>query len=393
MRVKTRKLIDILNEIDKRFLFIVDGVLNMKLIQQTTFLDLSKLGPITLEGIELFTNVWKLRCNYNSLRKLPKLPDSVTHLECFGNNLMVLNNLPKDLKYLDCSNNNLTSIQLPERLTYLNCRKNYLSKLPKLPPKLERLNCQFNMLKTLPKLPKSLISVHCNGNNLEKLQSLNLGSKYSVEKRPHAYFLELNINTRLIETGRNSVLVYKRKFGKVKTLKDVLGEINPNYIIEGRINEEVVKFVTALDVSNKGLTSLKGIEYFKNLTKLNCSYNLLKKLPPLNTYLHELDCQNNNLKELPNLGARCWILNCSRNKLKALPTLSSEMTWLNCSHNSLKKLPILGDYVFRLNCSNNLIRQTPLIPKRVRYLNCSNNPFKNAPILPEEFDIKNFLTL
>jgi hypothetical protein len=264
MRVKTRRLIDILNEIDPRFTFIVDGVLNLKEIKQTTYLDLSKLGPITLEGIELFTNVWCLKCNYNSLKKLSNLPESITKLECIGNNLTSIKNLPKNLRKLDCSDNNLTSIQIPDSLIYLNCRRNYLTKLPKLPPKLEELNCQFNLLKTLPNLPKSLIGVYCNGNKLEKSQSLNLGNKYTVKEQPHAPFLKLNVNNRLIETGFNSVIIYHKKFGKEKSLMDILGEINPTYVIGNKINEEAVRWVDNLDVSYKELTSLKELNILKH---------------------------------------------------------------------------------------------------------------------------------
>jgi len=391
MRRKTRRLIDILNEIDPRFTFIVDGVLNLKEIKQTPYLDLSKLGPITLEGIELFTNVWHLKCNYNSLKRLPNLPESITKLECIGNNLTSIKDLPKNLRKLDCSDNNLTSIQIPDSTVYLNCRKNYLTKLPKLPPKLEELNCQFNLVKTLPNLPKSLIGVYCNGNKLEKAQSLNLENKHTAKGHPAAPFLKLNVNNRLIETGFNSVIVYSRKFGKEKSLIDILGEINSTYVIGNKINEEAVKWVNKLDVSCKGLTNLKGIECFKALRRLDCSYNKLKSLPNLPPLLSELKCNNNQLTKIPDLVVHCWYLDCSNNKLNSLPTLTDSITQIYCSNNKLKKLPLLTNYLFKLDCSFNLIRKLPELPERLRYLNCSNNQLKEVPILPDEFDIKNLI--
>lgn len=54
---------------------------------------------------------------------------------------------------------------------------------------------------------------------------------------------------------------------------------------------------------------------FKNLTKLNCSYNNLTSLPPFNENLEELDCGNNQLTSLPDLNEKLVILYCENNKL------------------------------------------------------------------------------
>ena len=57
--------------------------------------------------------------------------------------------------------------------------------------------------------------------------------------------------------------------------------------------------VTEIDVNDKNITSLKGIEFFPNLKKLNCGHNRLTSLDvSKNTELTYLDCSYNRLTEL-----------------------------------------------------------------------------------------------
>lgn len=56
---------------------------------------------------------------------------------------------------------------------------------------------------------------------------------------------------------------------------------------------------TVIDVDSKGIKSLKGIEYFANLTYLRCSRNKLNVLDiSHNKELIELYCSNNDLTDL-----------------------------------------------------------------------------------------------
>ena len=67
----------------------------------------------------------------------------------------------------------------------------------------------------------------------------------------------------------------------------------------GSLSDEEVIVVTDIDVTNRNITSLKGIEYFTNLEKLNCQDNELTALDVSeNTKLENLNCSNNLLKEL-----------------------------------------------------------------------------------------------
>ena len=70
---------------------------------------------------------------------------------------------------------------------------------------------------------------------------------------------------------------------------------------------------TEIIVSNKGLTYLPDLSRFKQLTKLDCSFNQLTELPPLNNNLTHLSCSGNQLTELPHLNDNLTILNCFYN--------------------------------------------------------------------------------
>lgn len=75
--------------------------------------------------------------------------------------------------------------------------------------------------------------------------------------------------------------------------------------------------VKSMDLSNMGFTSLKGIEAFEDLEKLDCSNNKLTGLGLYNPVLYELNCSNNQLESL-SVPSSVNKLNCSNNKLATL---------------------------------------------------------------------------
>jgi serine/threonine protein kinase len=100
-----------------------------------------------LTGIELFTALEVLNCNYNQLTSLPGLPDSLTKLYCSNNRLESLPELPDGLTLISCFTNELTSVpELPNNLVWLDCSDNDLESLPELPNTITYLRCNITYI-------------------------------------------------------------------------------------------------------------------------------------------------------------------------------------------------------------------------------------------------------
>ena len=83
----------------------------------------------------------------------------------------------------------------------------------------------------------------------------------------------------------------------------------------GTLSPEERYAVTEIDVHEKGITSLKGIEFFPNLKKLYCADNNLTSLDvSQNTALEHLDCDNNQLTSLQLDNCNVGTYNCDGNK-------------------------------------------------------------------------------
>ena len=123
--------------------------------------------------------------------------------------------------------------------------------------------------------------------------------------------------------------------GNRKENKDVSTKMDDskfkNYCIEsfdanhdGKISAEEAASVKIMNCENKGITSLKGIEYFTSLTYLNCRNNKLTSLDvSKNTQLVELWCDYNNLTSLDvskNTLLTVFIYNPQGNGLYIIPT-------------------------------------------------------------------------
>lgn len=65
------------------------------------------------------------------------------------------------------------------------------------------------------------------------------------------------------------------------------------------LSKAEIENVKDIDVSDRGISSLKGIEVFTSLTSLDCGYNSLSALDvKKNTELEQLYCSNNQISEL-----------------------------------------------------------------------------------------------
>lgn len=173
--------------------------------------------------------------------------------------------------------------------------------------------------------------------------------------------------------------------------------------INGVVPTANISGLTNLDVSEKNISDLTGIEAFTALTILDCSNNLLSNLAiSQNTNLTQLFCSNNlltnlNVTNLINLNI-FWCdsnnltnLNVSQNtKLISLVCHTNELTALDvskninlnvlvCENNRLTNLNISeNSNLGRLQCGTNLISNLNILQNlNLTFLSCELNQISN----------------
>ena len=104
--------------------------------------------------------------------------------------------------------------------------------------------------------------------------------------------------------------------------------------------------IETLDLSNKGLKNLYGIEVYSNLKQLTCNDNpgLTKIDVRKLTKLERLECNRNALTELKVNGlSNLQVLSCYQNQLTSLDlTGLTNLRTLSCSQNQLTSLDLTG---------------------------------------------------
>ncbi len=143
-----------------------------------------------------------------------------------------------------------------------------------------------------------------------------------------------------------------------------------------------VATTTSIDCSHKQIRDLSGIEYFRNLDTLICTYNSIDTLPPLPGTLKYLDCGGNQIRAFSTiLPAGLKYLNCCANNFGILPALPDSLNKLVCYNDSLTSFTNLPSQLTYLDCSSNQIASLPIIPAGLVYLNCGTNLLTSLPTL------------
>ena len=136
--------------------------------------------------------------------------------------------------------------------------------------------------------------------------------------------------------------------------------------------------VTEIDVNSKNITSLKGIEFFPNLKKLDCGHNRLTSLDvSKNTVLQELVCWENQLTSLDvSQNTALQELECFENKLTSLDVSQNPaLQKLDCWDNRLKELDVSKNTELTyLKCSYNRLKELDVSRNtELTYLECGRN--------------------
>ena len=126
---------------------------------------------------------------------------------------------------------------------------------------------------------------------------------------------------------------------------------------DSSLSDTEIAAVKKINCSNKGITNLKGIEYFTSLNILRCTDNQLTALDVSeNTALTKLNCCFNKLTSLDvSKNTALAILECNANRLTALDvSKNTALTELNCSVNKLTSLDVSKNTALtELYCNDN----------------------------------------
>jgi len=141
---------------------------------------------------------------------------------------------------------------------------------------------------------------------------------------------------------------------------------------------------TQVSVKQAGLMDLNGIERFRNLEFLDCSHNVITRLPDLSELmqLKVLDVSHNRLLELPSLPAMLRQLHCSHNQLTSIPADWSPrmLRHLNCGFNRIEWLPSMEELpLIVLDVRFNQLKRIPVTAAYTRVVLTEGNPIE-----PEE---------
>jgi Leucine-rich repeat (LRR) protein len=321
-------------------------------------IDVEAQGISSLTGIEAFTALTQLNCYANSLTSLDVSKNTaLTKLDCGRNTLTSLNvSNNTALTNLFCDNISLTSLNVSNNtaLTYLFCPYNSLTSLDvSKNTSLTVLGCSNNSLTNLnvKNGSNTLLTTFDATNNPEltciQVDNAAWSSAHWTNKDAGANYSNI--------CGWCAVTIPDANF-KAALVENTA--INTNGDAEIQCTEAIA-YTGSIDVNNKNISDLTGIEEFTALTQLNCSANLLTHLDiSKNTLLSALGCSNNSLTSLDVSKNTALVeLDCSNDSLASLDlTTNIDLQALYCSNNSLTGLDLSTNTILTwLVCNNNTL--------------------------------------
>ena len=147
---------------------------------------------------------------------------------------------------------------------------------------------------------------------------------------------------------------------------------------DSSLSDTEIAAVEEIDCYDKGISNLKGIEYFTALRSLSCGRNQLTALDvSKNTALTYLHCSYNQLTSLDvSKNTALTKLYCYNNQLTSLDvSKNTALTNLNCWGNSLTKLDVSKNTALTyLDCGYNQLTALDVSKNTaLTYLSCSYN--------------------
>lgn len=184
---------------------------------------------------------------------------------------------------------------------------------------------------------------------------------------------------------------------------------------DNRVLTAAIINIPTLDVSNKGIADLTGIEAFYALTDLNCRGNFLTSLNITTVVLlQKLNCSENQIASL-NLSNQTVLqllrsegnllttinttgistlleVYCSNNLMTTLDfTAQTNLQKLYCNNNRLTNLNVTGlTQLNQLGCNNNQLANLNVSNASLSLLNCGNNLLTNIDFRFQEPTLTTF---
>ena len=338
------------------------GGLSTSEISAVTEIDCSSKSISDLTGISYFTSLKTLNCKDNQISILNLRSNTALQtVFCSNNRLTSLNvNGLTRLGILECRNNQLSSINVEKNTALYNfdCTSNKLTSLNvKKNTELKYLYCSFNEITELDvsKNP-SLRYLYCYKTGISQLDVENCQYLHNVIRnipfsvRNSYKSVKGTLNDLPIELYVNpDCNVYPVPINETnfpdKTFRELVDKYD-NIIknSELSLNEmQAVKEMQCWFELEGEVYSFQGIEYFTELTYLECSgYKLTSLDVSKNTKLTHLFCSDDQLTALDvSKNTELKILSCYDNQLTSLDvSKNTALTELWCNGNQLTSLDV-----------------------------------------------------
>ena len=316
-----------------------DGTLSVSEIENMYAMSIISKGISSLKGIEYFTATRILSCQGNSLTTLDLSANTaLTTLNCENNNLRSLDlSANTELKTVYCNTNSLSYLKVD------GCTN------------LKVLTCYSNALATLDLRGTPLLEAAA--------RTTPTGTSYLTYQYDGAR-LAVDKTTKLIlnDAAADGIPVDEEHFPDANFRAYVSSKADKDG--NGYLSTSEIGAMRDISVASKGISSLKGIEYFTALETLTCNKNDLTELDlSANTKLKKVYCYSNSLSELKVDGCtNLTYLSCWGNRLTTLDlSANTALTTLSCESNNLTALDLSANTALTtLNCEKNNLRSLDL---------------------------------
>ena len=154
---------------------------------------------------------------------------------------------------------------------------------------------------------------------------------------------------------------------------------------DGVLSPEEISSTTSINVRNKSISDLKGIEFFTSLTELNCYQNQLTSLDvSKNTALINIKCDSNRLTSL-DVSKNTALKNfeCDSNQLTSLDvSRNTALVFFSCTGNQLTTINMGSKpELIRFHCdSNNLSNIDMSQCTALIGMSCAGNPLTSLDL-------------